>query len=83
MRKTLFLYIGHFRTGTTAVQEFLHLNPKLLRWHDLVFEGWRFAGMRMAEVDVLRDTMKKQSVALIEWREALVARLPARGPKLS
>ncbi|WP_417714147.1 hypothetical protein [Pseudophaeobacter arcticus] len=37
MRKTLFLHIGHFKTGTTAIQEFLYLNPKLLRQHDLLY----------------------------------------------
>ncbi|MEP4039198.1 hypothetical protein [Pseudophaeobacter sp.] len=37
MRKTLYLHIGHFKTGTTAIQQFLHLNPRLLKRHGLVF----------------------------------------------
>lgn len=36
MRKTLYLHIGHFKTGTTAIQEFLDLNPRLLKRHDFV-----------------------------------------------
>ncbi|OIQ44736.1 MAG: hypothetical protein BM558_06655 [Roseobacter sp. MedPE-SW] len=37
MRKTLYLHIGHFKTGTTAIQQFLHLNPRLLKRHDLAY----------------------------------------------
>ncbi len=37
MRKTLYIHIGHFKTGTTAIQVFLARNPKLLKRHDLVF----------------------------------------------
>jgi len=37
MRKTLYLHIGHFKTGTTAIQQFLHLNPRLLKRNDLAY----------------------------------------------
>jgi len=35
MRKTLYIHIGHFKTGTTALQTFLSCNPKFLAKHDL------------------------------------------------
>lgn len=37
MRKTLFLHIGHFKTGTTALQAFLARNPKFLAKHRLAY----------------------------------------------
>ena len=37
MPKTLFLHIGHFKTGTTALQAFLGDNPKFLGKHQLAY----------------------------------------------
>ena len=37
MAKTLHLHIGHFKTGTTALQVFLARNPRLLERHDLEY----------------------------------------------
>lgn len=37
MPKTLFLHIGHFKTGTTALQSFLANNPKFLAKHNLSY----------------------------------------------
>ncbi|MCD9147957.1 hypothetical protein [Pseudophaeobacter flagellatus] len=41
MRKTLYLHIGHFKTGTTAVQAFLNDNPRLLKRHDFALAQTR------------------------------------------
>ncbi|THD76930.1 sulfotransferase family protein [Thalassobius vesicularis] len=37
MRKTLFLHIGHFKTGTTALQVFLSNNTRFLAKHDIAY----------------------------------------------
>ncbi|MEP2718408.1 hypothetical protein [Pseudophaeobacter sp.] len=37
MRKTLYLHIGHFKTGTTAIQEFLSHNPEFLKRQKLCY----------------------------------------------
>jgi hypothetical protein len=37
MKKTLYLHIGHFKTGTTALQIFLYRNPQFLAEHGIEY----------------------------------------------
>jgi hypothetical protein len=37
MRKTLYLHIGHFKTGTTALQVFMKSNPRFLAKNDIAY----------------------------------------------
>ena len=41
MTKTLYLHIGHFKTGTTALQALLSNNPEFLANHDLAYGAQR------------------------------------------
>ena len=41
MKKTLFLHIGHFKTGTTALQVFLSNNQAFLARNDLFYAETR------------------------------------------
>ena len=63
MAKTLHLHIGHFKTGTTALQVFLARNPKLLARHGLEY------------ADAFRHHAKHSGLAFPIYRAAGVTRL--------
>ena len=67
MPKTLFLHIGHYKTGTTALQIFLERNAKLLAasgfeypnfWtHNSKHSAFAFSILRAAGVEIKRVEM--------------------------
>lgn len=78
MAKTLHLHIGHFKTGTTALQIFLARNPRLLKRHDLEYaepfrhnakhSGLAFAIYRAAGVTTLMHGYDAPDSPEERWR---------------
>ena len=78
MAKTLHLHIGHFKTGTTALQVFLARNPRLLARHGLEYaelfrhnakhSGLAFAIYRSAGVTTLMHGYDSPDAPEERWR---------------
>ena len=92
MRKTLILHVGHFKTGTTALQVFLMENRKALLRRGLDYTGeglthakhsrLAFSIYRQAQVDTLMHGYREPTHPRAVWQQLFDAALASKAPRV-